>query len=170
MLLKSANCGMWDTQNPFTEGQANQNVAASNVFAAEGIIAGEAYARQCYNASSLKDCNTFSVPTIDWTTDFLAACPFDESMCVGPAMAMDTGPINSNHVLGLNFADHDQITVRKLTTCAPLVQDGFVTFYNESGVNYALYEYGPTVGLFNASYTWPINLETLNLVSAYTAA
>jgi hypothetical protein len=41
-------------------------------------------------------------------------------------MKQDTGHMNSNDVLGFNFPKGDQISLRRVTTCAPVRQDGFV--------------------------------------------
>ena len=172
MLLRSPHCGFWDQAAILDLAQSDPNVAASNLFAAEGFLAGELYSKQCYNATSLKDCNTFSVPTIDWKTNFTAACPFDASMCLVPGMRMDTGLLNTNDILGINFEPANQLTFRKVTTCAPIRQDGFVEFQKSNITNdtFALFNYGPTVGVAERPYTWPINLDVFDSTRAYTIA
>jgi len=172
VLLSSANCGFWD-QAAILEIPVNDpNRAASNVFSAEALQAGQLYAAECYNATSLKDCNTFTSANIQWKTNFTAACPFGRGMRLVPAVQMDTGPMNTNEVFGINFAPESQLTFQKKTTCAPITQDGFVDINEENELNesFALYYYGPTVGVEDRSYTWPVNLNASNVTRSYTIA
>jgi hypothetical protein len=99
---------------------------ASQSYLIEGMRDGIRYALDCYNGTSERRCGEFAVPNIKWSTDYLAPCPFASDMCVGPAMKQDTGRMNSNNILGFNFPKSDQISLRKVTTCAPIRQDGFV--------------------------------------------
>ncbi|KAI0441135.1 hypothetical protein F4803DRAFT_563304 [Xylaria telfairii] len=79
------------------------------------------YAQRCYNTTNVEECSPFAA-TIHWTTNWEAPCPFNETMCLSPAMQLDTGLLNSNTILGVNSPAKDQIEFRKVTTCAPITQ------------------------------------------------
>ncbi|KAK3350288.1 hypothetical protein B0T25DRAFT_505733 [Lasiosphaeria hispida] len=181
VLLRSENCGVFTVpeviqfQDPLW--------VAHNKFWMEGLVAGTMYARQCYNtsSSSASACNIFTAPTVEWTTDYLAPCPFDRKMCLGPAMAMDTDLVDSNDVLGLNFPAADRVGVRKITTCSPIRQDGYVTMMNASdkdafggiglsslaGDQAAVYWYGPVDSFATFSSTWAVDTYANNVTRRY---
>jgi hypothetical protein len=131
-LLSSAGCGHWanvtDITRPTTaSGEIGFfHSALRQAFGVEASREGWTYAAECYNSSSTANCNKFLVPRIPWTADYFAPCPFDESMCIGPALEMDTGRLSSNDVFGLNFAEQQQLDFRKVMACAPLTQEGFL--------------------------------------------
>lgn len=173
VLLSSPNCGFWSEDmlalNESLQGPWDND---TNHFYQQGVADSKTYARSCYNASSLKTCNTFSVPTIDWTTNYDAPCPF-EGMCVGSAMEMDTGMVNTNDILGINFPKSDQFKFRRVTTCAPMVQDGYVTSANSTSIpgdEIMYYDYGATQegGVVKANYTWQASVYASNLTRTYT--
>jgi hypothetical protein len=172
VLLSSSNCGFWN-QTINNETPINDpNMVATNIFTAEGLEAAELYARQCYNATSLKDCNTYPSTNIGWNTDYMAPCPYDSSMCLVPAMQMDTGLMNLNTVFGINFAPKSQLLFRKITTCAPITQENYVVYKKSQTTNQTLaeYMYGPQVGFENSPYTWSINSGVSNNTLAYSLA
>lgn len=180
VLIRSGNCGVFTVpkeilfQDPLW--------VAHNKFWMEGLVASSTYARQCYNASSSTSaCNIFTVPTVRWTTDYLAPCPFDIKMCIGPAMTMDTGVVDSNDVLGFNFPAHDRVGFRKITTCAPITQDGYVTMMNASdkdalggvglsfleGDQAAVFWYGPLNTFESYRSTWAADTYGNNVTRRY---
>lgn len=181
VLLRSENCGVFTVprviqfQDPLW--------VAHNKFWIEGLVAGTTYARQCYNASSssASACNIFTTPAVDWTTDYLAPCPFDSKMCLGPAMTMDTGLVDSNDVLGLNFPQGDRLGFRKITTCSPIRQEGYVTMMNASdkdaiggiglsslpGAQAAVYWYGPYNSFATFRSTWAADTYANNITGRY---
>jgi hypothetical protein len=133
VLLVSPYCGHWLSNiSEVTRTDSTSDVPdllhASELLGvqAEATRGGLIYANDCYNGTSTTTCDRFPVQTINWTTDYLATCPFDASMCVGPAMKMHTGRMNTNDILGLNAPMSEQLEYRKVTTCAPLTQQGFV--------------------------------------------
>ncbi|KUI69927.1 hypothetical protein VM1G_05376 [Cytospora mali] len=173
VLLSSQNCGFWQ-ENVLTLG-VSLGITwdnATNRFYQQEVGDSRTYARSCYNASSLRTCNTFVKPTIDWTTRYDAPCPFD-GMCIGAAMEMDTGLINSNAILGMNFPHNQQFEFRRVTTCAPLVQDGYITTENSTdipGDQILYYNYGPTneEGTILHNATWEASVYASNLTNTYT--
>ncbi|KAI1419513.1 hypothetical protein F5Y12DRAFT_793652 [Xylaria sp. FL1777] len=124
VLTNSSNCGFLSPS--ITSGGANDTgVIASNQNVATLVDLASIYARDCYNSTSdQSQCNFFSSSTIPWETDREAECPFT-NICTGPAMRLDTGLLNSNSLLGINSPTVDQIGLRKITTCAPIQQEGY---------------------------------------------
>ena len=45
---------------------------------------------------------------------------------------MDTGPLDSHEVLGIDAVPSDRVTLRKVATCAPLHLAPFATVANET--------------------------------------
>lgn len=161
VLLSSPNCGFWQEWDKYSSRFYQDQIEGSRV-----------YTRCCYNATSLGNCNVFAKPIIDWTTRHDAPCPFDD-MCLGTAMEMDTGLINSNFVLGINFPEQEQLDFRRVTTCAPLVQDGYTTAENSTtipGDQMLHYSYGPINerGIIMRNTTWQASLYASNLTNTYT--
>jgi hypothetical protein len=86
-----------------------------------------AYAHSCYagdlvNGSS-SVCNTMTVPRIESQINRAAPCPFAKELCLGSAMIIDSGPIDSHKHLGINAAPKDRIQVRKMISCVPIPVD-----------------------------------------------
>jgi hypothetical protein len=139
---------------------------AHRAFFNEGELRGVTYANQCYNGTSPWRCNDFTVQTLGWTTDYQAPCPFADKMCVGPAMTMDTGLLNSNDMLGFNLPKHEQIGFRKVSTCAPTIHDDYIrtVFVNVTRVEpnrtvsltdtLYYYMYGPAQGSMAKRQPW----------------
>lgn len=91
-----------------------------------------AYSQRCYNATNNEECSPFAA-TIQWTTDWEAPCPFNETMCLSAAMQLDTELLNSNTILGVNSPVKDQIEFRKMTTCAPITHENYTRSVNVTG-------------------------------------
>jgi len=165
VLLSSPHCGKFDKRGLDAEEIVlnSAKLVAYLSYEQEHTSLSSTYARQCYNGTSPPEaCNGFAVPNITWSTDYHASCPFSEQMCIGAAMAEDTGRLNSNAVFGLNFPVDQQVDFRRLLTCVPIAQDGFVstlpytltTGSNSSAAglvvenrtaNISYYSYGPAV-------------------------
>ncbi|KAL7621859.1 hypothetical protein AAE478_007359 [Parahypoxylon ruwenzoriense] len=168
VLVNSPNCGY---VNPNTLGASADITVAVDRYYLDAVSIATAYSRRCYNTTDPQHCSPFVKSTINWTTDWHARCPFHESMCIGPAMQIDTGLINSNIDLGLNSASKDQINIRKITTCAPITQENYTTivkYTNATPANassaYALAfipgdemvmnTYGPSSAGLGRNFTW----------------
>jgi len=152
VLLNSPHCGMIDQRSvemgDFVLGMDKIDAFATYDYEARSRAAN--YVRQCYNGTSpTGSCSGFAVPAITWATDFHVPCPFAERMCDGPAMAQDTGRLNSNAIFGLNLAPNEQIDFRRVITCTPIMQDGFT-----QTVPYQL------TGISNASTSTPVPLAS----------
>ncbi|KAJ9131023.1 hypothetical protein NKR23_g11934 [Pleurostoma richardsiae] len=122
VLLKSNRCGILNNTALPSDSEV---VLASGNYYLDMLNLATTYAQRCYNATDVDDCNPFATYTINWTSHWNLSCPFDESMCVGPAMKIDTAAINSNTILGLNSPPEDQVDLRKISTCAPITQNNY---------------------------------------------
>ena len=105
------------------------------VMSRSGYQRSSIYSRACYSGqyrdySSI--CSSYVQQQINSTIDISAPCPFAPGACDGPALTIDTGMIDSNYHLGVNTHKRDRISIRKTTTCAPLLgeryTDGWLPF------------------------------------------
>ncbi|KAI0975411.1 hypothetical protein F4678DRAFT_420197 [Xylaria arbuscula] len=174
VLADSSNCGWFfpplgqSFDDPGTEALTQETATLVDMAAT--------HARDCYNSTSDKSqCNFFSSTTIPWETEWEAECPFGD-MCIGPAVRLDTGLINSNSLLGINSPTVEQIGLRKITTCAPIRQKGYTKIEpstpnggeaSSPGDQLVLYLYGPTTG---EDETWGIETYAANTGYEYTIA
>ncbi|KAI3327333.1 hypothetical protein HD806DRAFT_550854 [Xylariaceae sp. AK1471] len=135
-----------------TTASLDNEVLVANQFL-EAFKSATDYSQQCYNTTEEKECSLPTIAAINWITDWDAKCPFDEIMCLGPAMQLDTSRINSNTMLGINSPVKDQVDFRKVTTCAPITQENYtIKFTNNTlpaplsyvvpGDEYIAYTYG----------------------------
>ena len=88
------------------------------------------YVQTCYNSTdSSSSCSSFPTRQLSFTTNTSVPCPFDAPVChpKTPAVSYDTGFIDSHTDLGLNAAEPDRISYRRLTTCTPLNDQAYVT-------------------------------------------
>lgn len=165
-LIRSRDCGSMTWRNDL-EIQLELSLYTSQVLNESTNAA--AYARACYSSSpNPLLCNQYTTQHIPWKVNRNASCPFKDDICVfGPtaALELDTGPLDSHDVLGINAPVEDRITYRKVTTCAPLHTRNYVTEWNDTnpthiayGDKFARYWYGAMVGLSN--YTFDYNQHT----------
>jgi hypothetical protein len=135
VLLSSANCGTWSFNVTSTLADFYQEDLKN---LNETITAAD-YARNCYATTSNSNnpqCNTYITPSIPWTESQNASCPFATETCLISSTAayqMDTGPMDSNLVLGLNAPASERVSARRVTTCAPVhiapyAETGTITF------------------------------------------
>lgn len=175
VLLSSPNCYFPEFSDPWVD--LRPSLAYTDHRAAI-IQSAWDYSQRCYNVSNNYDCSLFVRSTIEWTTDWKAECPFDDAMCLGPSMQLDTGLVNSNAVLGLNSSPKDQMDFRKITTCAPITQENYTTRGNFSANDgrayeavpddYIFYLYGSSFGVGLINYTWSHNMVAANVTSTRT--
>ncbi|KAI0445094.1 hypothetical protein F4803DRAFT_548505 [Xylaria telfairii] len=168
LLANSPNCGLLYLPGILGTQLGEPRRMAIAQYTSTLLDMGIIYARDCYNSSSDKSqCNFFSSSTIPWETEWEAKCPF-EDMCIGPAIRLDTGTLNSNSVFGINSPTEDQIEFRKITTCAPIRQKGYtenVVADPELFSRTVQYFYGPTRG---RNATKILDTKSANVTWAYT--
>ena len=84
---------------------------------------------------------------------------------------MDTGPLDSHEIFGLNAKASERVTLRKVATCAPITTKPYAEFVNQSvdaGLEidtFILYNMGPV--LDSTSYTYSYNTHTINTNVGY---
>jgi len=151
------------------------------------------YAQECYTnpfdtqTAQLDDsdvsrinCQGYTRGALNYTTSTVD-CPLGNT-CAAPALQLDTGLLDSHYDFGLNQPQKNRVLYRKVTTCAPLVTDGFSNneFSNVgSQENVAVYSYGnnsyqPTrfgaTGLIpspNATFVYSKNTYTSSQTAYY---
>lgn len=132
------------------------------------------YAQQCYsnNRSGLVDCGRFVKDSLSWEFDNNASCPFSPEMCRNDEgnLRLDTGQIDLNTALGLNFPADERLSIRSVLHCAPLVTEGYSTQVSTSNSTLVRYHYGRGVygtssNFEDADYTYEV--EDLNTQYQY---
>ncbi|KAF2790202.1 hypothetical protein K505DRAFT_251716 [Melanomma pulvis-pyrius CBS 109.77] len=85
------------------------------------------YSRSCYGESGRDSttCRTYLQPSLPYSVNFSSPCPFDEKICNGPAITLDTGFLRSDQHLGINTLPEDSISLRKKLICAPLAGEKY---------------------------------------------
>jgi hypothetical protein len=66
------------------------------------------------------------------TVDFRAKCPFGSNACLTPAVRFDSGPLNSNDDLGINSPMKHSLSLRRVTTCAPIDAEKYATQWRDN--------------------------------------
>jgi hypothetical protein len=92
-----------------------------------GISEAQQYAKTCYSwldgyqpDNSSAACSRYVVPSLSSTINGSADCPFAPEACSTPAIALDSGWIDSNDHLGINAPAEDRLKLRLALTCAPI--------------------------------------------------
>jgi hypothetical protein len=126
------------------------------------------YARSCYGqvGGTPAACGIFREISLPYTINTTTPCPFDEKICNGSAISIDTGFLRSDLHLGINTRPEDSISFRKQLTCVPLAgqkyTDGWKNRTDSNGETispYIGYEFGPRVTKLDRSlgnYTFGI--------------
>lgn len=175
-LVIGDNCGYWMAD----DGSSGASVEAYSKYVANETIAADAYARTCYGgAYDMLSCGKFLVPSINFTANTKAPCPFAAGMCsLGDDAAYSlSAKVDSLHDLGINSRPGDRIEIQKIATCSPLIQKGFTqkvkggSGSGRSGDTLYQFNYGPTkmstTGLNSSSYTFEYNDASAYLGTGY---
>jgi hypothetical protein len=131
-----------------------------------------AYRSSCYGESAGSDCNYYVKPRIE-SENMTVACPFAEVMCLksdGTGALQVTSEVNTIDDLGINSRRDTALTYKKVTTCAPLVTDGYSRWYqNTAGQDqYLEFFYGSYINLASAEQL-PVTFAYDAFSSNYTA-
>lgn len=131
-----------------------------------------AYAKSCYGGNhNNQTCGKYPVPSIPWTANQNATCPFQSGTCVfgdTAAYEMVSKLIDSHVDLGINAPKSSRIQLEKTTTCAPLRQVGHVEVVqvtNETsssllavpGDQIIQFYYGGLINSTNVTYSYNIH-------------
>ncbi|KAF4461234.1 Cytochrome P450 [Fusarium albosuccineum] len=121
------------------------------------LAAASTYVEQChYQRYDAPECGTLPVPAINWTVEDVP-CPFlDPESCTrtnSTPMRIDTGLINSNTHFGVNARFEDTVDYRRVATCSPIYNKGFVETYGPFFVYHM--KYGWSVhNNYNSTYNF----------------
>ncbi len=129
-----------------------------------------AYASQCYQVKDTArpdSCRVTTIPTLPYSLDGNASCPFDARMCKQAFgnLLMETEVLDSHAHFGLNTGPH--VTIQTKEHCAPLVTAGFSNSsidLDRNNLNFTRYYYGG--GFFN--HTFEVTNDEISLTSAGT--
>jgi hypothetical protein len=147
VLIDSDDCWYFREQSNL------QNEPSKTAWKARAISNAQNYASNCYssNTSGALSCSSYvssKLPTA--IADLNAPCPLkDSSICKSNSsnIYLDTGHIDSNDHLGLNFPPEDRILFRRVLHCAPLVTVGHHVSNRTASANYTQYNYGDTADI-----------------------
>lgn len=152
-LIRSPRCGLWG-YDTFPDGSfTNQGSAAYLATMTNNSNLAANYAKTCYNNDpDPLQCSTYIQPSLSWKADDQAECPFGSDVCPETVQAfkMTSNLIDSRADLGFNTPTSHRLQFKKITTCTPLVQEGFTRKLDCGEINPArkgdqciLYDYGP---------------------------
>lgn len=98
-----------------------------------------AYSRSCYGrfGDNSTACGNYVRPSLPYKITRDLPCPFNQSVCNGPAFSMDSGAIRSDTDLGVNTRSEDAISVRKVLTCVPLAGEAHTDGWQQLPPEYA---------------------------------
>lgn len=94
-----------------------------------------AYVRSCYNKNdngASGGCNVYVQPYLHGVNASSVndtSCPFvnEETCATSSAVRYDSGALHSNRDLGINSPESDAMTVRRITSCAPVNAERYAT-------------------------------------------
>lgn len=143
VLVNSQNCGI------LYPGDVGSMELAKTFYpntATEIVLAAD-YAQQCYGAAASDNtCQKYIKPRLLTTVTRNATCPFRADMCKleHGNIVFDTH-MDSHSDLGINAPPEDRVTLRRITSCAPLVTEGYTESVKAVYTNstYVRYLYGP---------------------------
>ena len=148
VLARSPTCGLWSISQNITEAveiadngrwpdyldymtdyQTNAIMSASDVRTCTWFNTAESA-----SLVELADNCDVSTGRIEWKrVAYNASCPFALEMCSNNhttgAFRLDSGHLNSDSGFGINSPLSDQVSLRKVLTCAPLEGRGFSSDY-----------------------------------------
>ncbi|KAJ9660424.1 hypothetical protein H2198_002542 [Neophaeococcomyces mojaviensis] len=124
-IIIGDTCGYWANQGFDAEALKAYAARVSN-----NSLVSSSYARTCYGGShDALSCSKFTKPSLKWTADTNATCPFASGTCIWndkSAFKASSTMIDSLHDLGINSRESDRITFQKVATCAPLNAEEYV--------------------------------------------
>ncbi|CAI6232924.1 unnamed protein product [Periconia digitata] len=144
-LLKSESCGfpkdMINVRNTSTTSLNSSELLDFNALVIMGRLTlskSMTYARTCYasqNAFTSAECSNFVQPILVGVNSSVVdntSCPFGNNACAEAAVRYDSGHIHSNIDLGLNSPRNEALTMRRVTTCAPINATRYATEWRDN--------------------------------------
>ncbi|KUI58112.1 hypothetical protein VP1G_05369 [Cytospora mali] len=143
VLIKGDNCAIVS----FQADDVADTINISSSWTSNKVNNAANYAQQCYStiSSGMFDCSPFVKANLPSTVDKKADCPFKESIYRSndSNLLLNTGYINTNKHLGINFPSGQNILFRSVAQCVPLVTEGYKWNASETWKNFTRYNYGP---------------------------
>jgi hypothetical protein len=140
-LARSPFCGVWSQPGTITN---DSNGLLSAINQLNSTVSAAAYASTCYTSTpNPLRCNTYTKPTLPFTTNQNASCPFTSGICYysdNTAYELNTGKLDSDLDFGINTRKEDRVTFQRVTICAPIHTNGYTTIQkgnSTSGTNQA---------------------------------
>lgn len=126
VLLRGSNCGFLMIDN----NTAKDYAAAVGPYVRRRTVSSMTYAQRCYReTANPRDCSIFMQPSLQWTADRSATCPFPggKDICLSNSdnLRLDSGYIDSDRDLGINSPPHTNFLYRSVAECVPLKTDGY---------------------------------------------
>ncbi|KAF2689856.1 hypothetical protein K458DRAFT_382984 [Lentithecium fluviatile CBS 122367] len=127
--VNSRTCG--DLVEPdlttLTDGASLEAADAMLVLSRHGYRRSANYAKACYAQSGINAtaCGMYVRPKLSYTVTRNTRCPFDEKICNGTGILLDSGYIRSDSDMGINTRPEDAISVRKTLACVPLAGERY---------------------------------------------
>lgn len=122
--VRSQNCGAMDQPDvsKLTDDSSIEAADAMIVISRNGYRKSANYAKTCYAqaSNSTPACSIYVKPRLSYNSIRNAQCPFDERICNGAGITLDSGLIRSDIDMGINTRPEDAISVRKTLSCVPL--------------------------------------------------
>lgn len=172
VLLTGKNCGIFSSE-PISQ---NVTLADLTQYLSQRSTAYLDQSLQCYSTSrALKseNCRPYIKPVLPYTMTPNASCPFDPAICLTKNnLVLDTGLLNSHDHLGINAPSKSRFHFRSVTSCAPLVTEGFTKIHMNSAPQIPLmrYYYGSEqaeemIAQVDESFTYqlPVNFSMVSL-------
>lgn len=144
-LVRSTACGypreIANVRNTQSENLSEKDLDTFNAEVLLGrltLTKSAAYVRSCYNdgtSSASTDCNIFvrsHIVGVNPSAVTNASCPFGSDACATPAVRYDSGSLHSNRDLGMNFPSTEGLSMRRVTTCAPILSDTYATGWRDN--------------------------------------
>jgi hypothetical protein len=128
VLISGRNCGSIASKLPTNKDEMaaiESQIYLDNTQKASEYLK---YAYKCYRAQGARgtrNCNTFVRPTLPYSKNLRAACPFDSKICrlAENNLHLDTGYLDGHKHFGLNGGP--QFSLRLARQCAPLETNNY---------------------------------------------
>ncbi|PVH95128.1 hypothetical protein DM02DRAFT_691345 [Periconia macrospinosa] len=127
-----------------------ENLNSLAVMTRHGYRRSAAYSRSCYAQMGINTtmCSIYKQTTLPLSIRYPAPCPFNENICYGSAISLDTGRIRSDEHLGINTRPEDAISLRKVLTCVPFAGERYsnASLHPQKNQADTCYYFGQKVG------------------------
>ncbi|KAI8945458.1 hypothetical protein F4801DRAFT_597842 [Xylaria longipes] len=155
VLISNSRCGL--ILQPQTERNQTEIYTVYIPYLINNTISSAIYAQKCYSndSSSPTDCSMFVQRAITpFKVDFNASCPFASRVCQSrdSNLVIDSGLLNSDEHFGINTPPDQRVQLRQVTSCAPLVSEGYTSSaWEPEGRQLTRYHYGISSSLSSST-------------------